>query len=193
MKSGRMEAFSDGVLAIIITIMVLEMKPPEVIDKASIQQLIPTIISYMLSFVYVGIYWNNHHHLVQKLKFIKGPILWSNLHWLFWMSLIPFSTGWVGMTPNETIPAFFYGLILLLCSISYLLLQNNVVKAEGKHSALAKQIGSDWKGKSSMLLYVLGITAAFWLPAISYSLYLLVALIWFIPDKRIEKIIETEQ
>lgn len=192
LKSGRMEAFSDGVLAIIITIMVLEMKPPEIIDKASIQQLIPTIISYMLSFIYVGIYWNNHHHLVQKLKYIKGPILWNNLHWLFWMSLIPFSTGWIGMSPSETVPAFFYGLILLFCSISYLLLQNSVVKSEGKNSALAKQIGYDWKGKSSMLLYLLGITAAFWLPAISYSLYLLVALIWFIPDTRIEKTIELE-
>ncbi|ARF15511.1 TMEM175 family protein [Sporosarcina ureae] len=189
MKTSRMEAFSDGVLAIIITIMVLELKPPTAIDKEAFLTLIPTVVSYMLSFVYVGIYWNNHHHLVHKLSRLNGRVLWSNLHWLFWMSLIPFSTAWVGMNPLEAVPTLFYGVILFLCAVSYLFLQNQVVQCEGIESDLAKEIGFDWKGKVSMLLYVTGVVFAFWIPTVSYILYLVVAIIWFIPDKRIEKTI----
>ncbi|MFC6463428.1 TMEM175 family protein [Marinilactibacillus sp. GCM10026970] len=189
MKTNRMEAFSDGVLAIIITIMVLELKPPEIIDKEAFKILIPTLISYILSFIYVGIYWNNHHHLLYKLSRLNGQVLWSNLHWLFWMSLIPFSTAWVGMNPLETVPTIFYGVILLFCGISYLLLQRKVVHCEGRNSDLAKEIGYDWKGKITMLLYATGIIFAFWVPLISYIIYFVVAIGWFIPDSRIEKTI----
>ena len=189
MKTNRMEAFSDGVLAIIITIMVLELKPPETVDREAIKILIPTLVSYILSFIYVGIYWNNHHHLLYKLKRLNGKVLWSNLHWLFWMSLIPFSTAWVGMSPLETVPAIVYGVILFFCAVSYLFLQKKVVQCEGSNSDLAKEIGFDWKGKTSLVMYATGVAFAFWLPIISYVMYFVVAIGWFIPDPRIEKTI----
>lgn len=189
MKKSRLEAFSDGVLAIIITIMVLELKPPSVIDREAFILLIPTLVSYILSFIYIGIYWNNHYYLLYKLNRLNGQVLWSNLHWLFWMSLIPFSTAWVGMNPLETVPTLFYGVILLGCGISYLFLQRKVVQCEGENSDLAKEIGYDWKGKASMLVYVMGIVFAFWVPALSYFMYFAVAIGWFIPDSRIEKTI----
>ncbi|GEK90769.1 TMEM175 family protein [Alkalibacterium kapii] len=189
MKTSRMEAFSDGVLAIIITIMVLELEPPETIDREAFRILIPTLVSYLLSFIYVAIYWNNHQHLLYKLNRLNGKVLWSNMHWLFWMSLIPFSTAWVGMNPLETVPTVFYGVILLLCAVSYLFLQKSVVQCEGKTSDLAKEIGYDWKGKASLLVYATGIIFAFWLPVVSYITYFIVAIGWFIPDARIDKTI----
>jgi uncharacterized membrane protein len=187
MNKSRLEAFSDGVLAIIITIMILEIKVPDDSTFESLKPLIPVILSYVLSFVYVGIYWNNHHHMFQVVKKINGSILWANLFLLFWLSLIPFGTNWIGEQHFAAVPMSVYGFILLMCAISYTILQNKIIKHEGKESLLFQAIQSDIKGKISLVCYVLAISLAFITPWISGLLYITVALIWIIPDKRIEK------
>ena len=192
MNKNRLEAFSDGVLAIIITIMILEIKVPETSTFESLKPLIPVVLSYILSFAYVGIYWNNHHHMFQVVKKINGSILWSNLFLLFWLSLIPFGTSWIGSQHFAEIPMSIYGFILLMCAVSYFTLQNKIVKLEGKDSALFRAVEKDVKGKISLVCYILASPLSFVSPWISGSLYIAVALIWFIPDRRIEKQINKE-
>lgn len=187
MNKSRIEAFSDGVLAIIITIMILEIKVPNVNTFESLQPLIPVFISYVLSFIYVGIYWNNHHHLLQATKNVNGKVLWANLLLLFWLSLIPFATSWVGAQHFSAVPMSVYGFILLMCAISYTLLQNKIIKLEGKESVLYQAVQEDKKGKLSLLFYILAIPLAFVSPWISGLFYIVVALIWIVPDRRIEK------
>ncbi len=186
MNKNRIEAFSDGVLAIIITIMILEIKAPERATLASLLPLIPVFLSYVLSFIYVGIYWNNHHHMFQAVKKIDGSVLWYNILLLFWLSLIPFATSWIGNQNFDTIPMACYGFILLMCAISYTLLQNKIIKLEGKESVLYQAINKDKKGKISLACYISAIPLAFISPIISGILYVLVALMWIVPDKRIE-------
>jgi uncharacterized membrane protein len=188
MTKNRLEAFSDGVLAIIITIMVLELKVPHTPDIAALQPLIPVFLSYILSFLYLGIYWNNHHHLLHTAKHVNGGILWANLHLLFWLSLFPFVTGWMGENHFAQIPTLIYGTILLLAAIAYYILQSLIIKTEGKDSLLVKAIGKDIKGKASPILYSTAILSVFISPWIAQAIYVLVALIWLVPDKRIEKI-----
>jgi uncharacterized membrane protein len=187
MGKGRLEAFSDGVVAIIITIMVLELRPPHDTDLAALRPLLPVLLSYVLSFVYLGIYWNNHHHMLQCTRRVTGAILWANLHLLFWLSLIPFVTAWMGENPLASIPAALYGLVLLMAAIAYLMLQRQILRVEGPQSVLATALGRDAKGKLSMMLYALAIGAAFVHPSIAEGLYVLVALVWLIPDRRIER------
>ena len=186
MNKNRIEAFSDGVLAIIITIMVLEIKAPEHSTFESLLPLIPVCLSYVLSFIYIGIYWNNHHHMFQVVKKIDGSVLWYNTMLLFWLSLIPFATSWMGGQAFATIPVACYGFILLMCAISYITLQNKIIKLEGKESLLHHAVDKDNKGKLSMACYISAIPLAFVSPVISGALYIFVALIWIIPDKRIE-------
>jgi uncharacterized membrane protein len=193
MNRTRMEAFSDGVMAIIITIMVLEIRVPHGNDFTALKPLIPVLISYVLSFIYIGIYWNNHHHLMHTVKNVTGGILWANLHQLFWLSLIPFTTGWIGENHFDPIPMAMYGFVLLMAAISYYVLQTIIVRSQGEHSLLAKAIGSDLKGKMSLVIYLLAIGSNFASQWISGSLYILVALIWLIPDKRIEIILKSEK
>ncbi|RZJ52755.1 MAG: DUF1211 domain-containing protein [Flavobacterium sp.] len=188
MNKTRLEAFSDGVLAIIITIMILEIKVPHGIEFADLKPLIPKFLSYVLSFVYVGIYWNNHHYLLHGLSKVNGKILWSNLHLLFWLSLIPVSTGWVGEHNFASAPLALYGMILLGCAIAYIILQKIVLDIEGKDSLLAKALNKDVKGKISAVLNIIGIISAFYSQWISGSCYVIVALIWLVPDKRIERV-----
>jgi uncharacterized membrane protein len=192
MNRTRLEAFSDGVLAIIITIMVLEIKVPHGNDFAALQPLIPVVISYILSFIYIGIYWNNHHHMMHTVKHVSGGILWANLHLLFWLSLVPFTTGWIGENHFAPIPMAVYGIVLLMAAIAYFILQNQIIKTQGVNSVLAQAIGNDIKGKMSPILYLLAIGSNFVSQWISGSLYILVALIWLIPDKRIEIILRSE-
>ncbi len=187
MNKNRLEAFSDGVLAIIITIMILEIKTPESNSFESLKPLIPVILSYVLSFVYVGIYWNNHHHMLQVVKKVNGSILWGNLFLLLWLSLIPFATSWIGSQHFSAVPMSVYGFVLLMCAISYTLLQNKIIKLEGKDSILYKAVEKDKKGKISLVCYILAVPLAFVSPWISGLLYTTVALIWVIPDARIEK------
>jgi len=189
MEKNRLEAFSDGVIAIIITIMVLEIKVPHGSDFTALKPLLPVFLSYVLSFIYVGIYWNNHHHMLQTIQHVKGSILWANLHLLFWLSLFPFVTGWMGENHFATMPSVLYGLVLLMAAIAYSILQRTIIASQGKNSLLAKVIGRDIKGKLSALLYIVGIIAAFSSPLISGLIYAAVACIWFTPDKRIERII----
>jgi uncharacterized membrane protein len=193
MGTSRLEAFSDGVIAIIITIMVLELKAPEGHSLPALVPLAPVFLSYVLSFIYVGIYWNNHHHMLHACDEITGGILWANLHLLFWLSLIPFATAWLGENHFSSGPAALYGAILLLSAIAYVILQQQIIKSqEGKRDILKQAIGDDFKGKMSVLMYVGGIVAAFWQPRISLALYGLTAVIWFIPDRRIEKVMKAE-
>lgn len=187
MNKNRLEAFSDGVLAIIITIMILEIRVPKSSTFESLKPLIPVFLSYVLSFAYIGIYWNNHHHMFQVVKKINGSILWSNLYLLFWLSLIPFGTSWIGTQDFAEIPMSIYGFILLMCAISSFTLKNKIIKHEGKDSTLYRAVEKDVKGKISLGCYILAIPLSFVSPWISGSIYTLVALIWFIPDKRIEK------
>jgi len=187
MNKSRLEAFSDGVLAIIITIMILEIKVPNDNSFESLKPLIPVILSYVLSFAYVGIYWNNHHHMFQVVKKVSGSILWGNLFLLFWLSLIPFGTSWIGSQHFSAVPMSVYGFILLMCAISYTLLQNKIIKLEGKDSILYKAVEKDKKGKISLACYISAVPLAFVSPWISGLLYTTVALIWIIPDARIEK------
>lgn len=189
---GRMEAFSDGVIAIIITIMVLEMKVPHEATVAALQPMIPVFLSYILSFVYVGIYWNNHHHMMQAVKHIDGKILWANLLLLFTLSIIPFVTAWMGENHFSPVPVMFYGIVLLMNALSYSFLATRLIKLHGQESLLAKAIGSGIKGKTSVFIYVAAIIVCYFNSWISLSLYFVVAGIWFIPDKRIENRIATE-
>ena len=189
MHRGRLEAFSDGVLAIIITIMVLDLRPPHSIELGSLKAVLPNLISYALSFIYIGIYWNNHHHLFQVVKEVNGKILLANLNLLFWLSLTPFATAWLGQVGLQAWPVALYGSVLLLSAVAYTILTIALIAHHGKDSALAKAIGSDKKGKVSMALYALGIVLAFVAPWVSYGLYFVVAVIWIIPDQRIEKVL----
>jgi uncharacterized membrane protein len=187
MNKNRLEAFSDGVLAIIITIMVLEIKAPEENSFESLQHLIPVFLSYILSFTYIGIYWSNHHHMLQVVKKVNGSILWCNLFLLFWLSLIPFSTSWIGEQHFSAVPMSIYGFVLLMCAVSYFSLQNQIIKLEGKDSLLYRAVEKDIKGKISVVCYLLAIPLAFVSPWISGLLYIAIALLWIVPDARIEK------
>jgi len=190
MGKGRLEAFSDGVLAIIITIMVLELKVPQGSDPAALSPLLPVFLSYVLSFIYLGIYWNNHHHMLHATKNVSGPILWANLHLLFWLSLVPFVTGWMGENHFAPAPTALYGVVLLLAAIAYWILQRAIMAKQGRDSLLAVAVGTDLKGKISPVLYAIAIPSAFVNEWISGGIYVLVALIWLIPDRRIEKVLE---
>jgi uncharacterized membrane protein len=187
MGKGRLEAFSDGVIAIIITIMVLEMEVPHGADLASLASLVPVFISYCLSFVYIGIYWNNHHHMLQTVHSINGITLWANLHLLFWLSLIPFVTGWMGENHFSKWPVFLYGVVLLMNALAYSILSNVLIRHHGSKSELAQAVGKGNKGKLSVLIYVTAMLVALFNSWISFGLYILVAVIWFLPDRRIEK------
>jgi len=188
MNKGRLEAFSDGVIAIIITIMVLELKVPHGVDLDSLKPLLPVLLSYILSFIYLGIYWNNHHHMLHTAKQVSGGILWSNLHLLFWLSLVPFTTGWMGENNFAPVPVALYGVVLLMAGVSYYILQQKIIHANGgKDSVLAKAIGKDLKGKSSPILYSIAIASTTISSWIAGSIYVFVALMWLIPDKRIER------
>ena len=187
MKTNRLEAFSDGVIAILITIMVLEMKVPHGENLEALIPVIPVFLSYVLSFIYLGIYWNNHHHMLHAAQIVTGPILWANLHLLFWLSLVPFATGWMGENHFASAPAALYGVVLLMAALAYYVLQLKIIAAQGPDSILQKAIGSDWKGKLSPGLYAIAIPIAFWWQWISMGLYILVALLWLIPDRRIER------
>jgi len=187
MNTNRLEAFSDGVLAIIITIMVLELKAPEEADINSLLSKTPVFLSYIASFIYVGIYWNNHHHLFQITQKVNGKILWANLHLLFWLSLIPFTTSWIGEHYDKTLPVMAYGVVLLLCAIAYPILQAQIIKLHGADFALQKALGKDRKGKISIVFYVLGIGLSFVNTWLAIACYIAVALLWFVPDSRIEK------
>ena len=187
METNRLEAFSDGVLAIIITIMVLELKVPHGADLEALKPLLPVFLSYVLSFIYVGIYWNNHHHLLKACRKVTGPIMWANLHLLFWLSLFPFATGWMGENHIAPLPTACYGVVLLCAAIAYYILQSCILKSHGSDSKLAAAFGSDLKGKLSPLFYLVAIPAAFYYPWLSACLYVGVALIWLVPDRRIER------
>jgi uncharacterized membrane protein len=186
MTSARLEAFSDAVIAIVITIMVLEMKVPHGTDFGTLMPLLPVFLSYIMSFLYLGIYWNNHHHLLHASDQINGAVLWANLHLLFWLSLIPFVTGWMGENNFEQVPTVFYGIVLLMAAIAYFILTSAITKLHGDNSVLRKAIGKDWKGKSSVILYGVAIGLAFVNHWFSIGIYILVALLWIIPDRRIE-------
>ena len=186
MTKGRLEAFSDGVMAVIITIMVLELKVPHGADLAALQPLMPEFLTYLLSFVFIGIYWNNHHHMLHVTERVTGGVLWANLHFLFWLSLTPFVTGWMGENHFEALPTALYGVVLLCTGIAYYTLQTTIIRAQGPQSALARAVGSDLKGKLSPLIYAAAIPLAFVNERLSDILYVLVALIWLVPDRRIE-------
>jgi len=191
MGKSRLEAFSDGVLAIIITIMVLEMKAPHGVDINALRPLVPAFLSYLLSFIYLGIYWNNHHHMLHSVQSVSGGILWANLHLLFWLSLIPFATAWMGENHFAAVPTAFYGLNLMLTALAYLNLQRRIIVRQGRASLLAVAVGRDVKGKLSFALYVIAIAAATVAPWIAWALYVAVALMWLIPDRRIERTLIT--
>ncbi|HJW31738.1 MAG TPA: TMEM175 family protein [Holophagaceae bacterium] len=190
MGKGRLEAFSDGVIAILITIMVLELKVPQGAGLAALRPLLPVFLSYLLSFIYLGIYWNNHHHLLHAAKQVSGPILWANLHLLFWLSLVPFATAWMGENHFAPIPVALYGASLLMPAIAYYLLTLALIHRHGPESHLAVALGRDFKGKVSILAYALGIMVACRLPWLAMGLYVLVALMWLVPDRRIERVVE---
>ena len=187
MGKGRLEAFSDGVIAVIITIMVLEMKVPHGVDLASLEPVLPVFVSYVLSFVYVGIYWNNHHHMLHATSTVTGPILWANLNLLFWLSLIPFVTGWMGENHFATVPVATYGGVLLLSAISYYILSRVLVRHDGGNSKIARALGSDFKGRISVVIYAVAIPLSFFSRWTSVALYVAVAVMWLIPDRRIER------
>jgi uncharacterized membrane protein len=186
MGTGRLEAFSDGVIAIIITIMVLELRVPHATTLEALRPLLPVFLSYVLSFVYLGIYWNNHHHMLHATEKVDGGILWANLHLLFWLSLVPFVTSWMGENHFASVPVACYGVVLLMSAIAYTILLRAILKRQGRESMLAAAIGSDFKGKLSPVLYAVAIPAAMWRPWIAGALYVTVALIWLAPDRRIE-------
>ena len=189
MGKGRLEAFSDGVIAIIITIMVLELKAPPGSNLSALAPLLPVLLNYALSFVYVGIYWNNHHHMIHTAQKVNGRILWATLHLLFWLSLIPFATNWMGESHRSPASVGFYGFIMLMAGASYSLLSAAIIALHGKTSTLATAIGKNYKGTASLVIYAVAIPLAFLHPWVSLALYVLVALMWFIPDPRIEKVI----
>jgi uncharacterized membrane protein len=189
MGKNRMEAFSDGVLAIIITIMVLEMKVPHGDDFAALRPLLPVFLTYVLSFIYLGIYWNNHHHMLHVTQHVSGAILWANLHLLFWLSLFPFVTGWMGENHFAVMPTVLYGVILLMAAVAYWILQQAIIARHGRESLLAEAVGRDLKGKLSPVLYLIAIFAAFFVPWVAGALYVLVAALWLVPDRRIERVL----
>jgi len=193
MGKGRLEAFSDGVIAIIITIMVLELKVPHGTSLDALVPLAPVLLSYVLSFVYVGIYWNNHHHLIHTVHEISGSVLWANLHLLFWLSLIPFVTGWMGENHFATVPVAAYGIILFMCAVAYSVLVRYLISHHRENKELAEAIGSDKKGRLSLILYLIGVGLAFVHPWLGFAVYIGVALIWFVPDRRIENRLTHEQ
>ncbi|HYP62321.1 MAG TPA: TMEM175 family protein [Acidocella sp.] len=190
MEKDRLAAFSDGVIAVIITIMVLDLKTPHEPSLAALRQVLPTFTSYVLSFVYVAIYWNNHHHFFHLVKRVNGALLWANLHLLFWLSLIPFATSWLGENDNEAWPAALYGMVLLFTAVAWFIMQNSIIRAQGPDSALGKAVGRDLKGKISPFLYVTGTGLAFIAPHLAELFYALVALMWIIPDRRVEAKLE---
>ena len=192
MSKNRLEAFSDGVLAIIITIMVLELKIPHGAELSALRPLIPIFLSYVLSFVYVGIYWNNHHHMLHTVQHVNGVMLLANLHLLFWLSLIPFVTGWMGENHFAAVPSALYGFVLLMSAVAYFLLQHTILHDQGKNSLLARAIGVDIKGKISLFLYFSAIGLSFYYEFLAQALYALVAMMWLVPDTRIEKTIENK-
>ena len=187
MGKGRVEAFSDGVIAVIITIMVLELHAPHSPDLAALAESLPAFLGYVLSFVFVGIYWNNHHHLFHATDRVNGTIMWANNHLLFWLSLVPFVTDWMGQNHFATIPVAIYGVVLLMCGVAFYVLAQTIIRSQGPESKLKKLLGNDWKGQISPLLYLLAIGLAFINPMIAEGLYALVALMWLIPDRRIER------
>ena len=193
MGRGRLEAFSDGVLAIIITIMVLELKVPNGDDIEALKPLIPVFMSYVLSFIYIGIYWNNHHHMMHTVQQVNGKVLWANIHLLFWLSLVPFATAWMGENHFSKWPMIVYGFVLFMSGMAYFILSRSIIQLHGKTSALAIAVGSDNKGKLSVIVYAIAIALAFINPWISLTLYALVAIIWFIPDRRIENSIDRKK
>jgi uncharacterized membrane protein len=190
MSKNRLEAFSDGVIAVIITIIVLELKAPHGENVDALAPLVPVFLSYVLSFVYVGIYWNNHHHMLHATERVTGPILWANLHLLFWLSLIPFTTAWMGDNHFAAAPSALYGAILLMAAIAYCILPQLIIASQGPDSFLRQAVGSDWKGKVSPVIYAIAIPMAFWSHWIAQTLYVLVALMWLVPDRRIESAVE---
>ena len=187
MGKGRLEAFSDGVIAIILTIMVLEIKVPQGTQWQDLWPLLPVFLSYVLSFVYVGIYWSNHHHMLQTVQHVTGRILLANLVLLFWLSLLPFATGWMGQNHFAVVPSMLYGTLLLACAGSYWLLQKAIIRAHGQDSALALAVGKDRKGRLSLILYALAIPLNLTWPKLAQGIYVMVALMWFVPDRRIER------
>jgi uncharacterized membrane protein len=189
MGKGRLEAFSDAVIAIIITIMVLELKVPHGESLQELLPLVPVFLSYVLSFVYVAIYWNNHHHMLHASTTVTGTILWANLHLLFWLSLFPFATGWMGENHFAAVPTALYGVVLLMAAIAYYVLQQAIIRAQGPESMLKKAVGRDWKGKLSPVLYVIAIIASLVSPWIAQAIFVTVALMWLIPDRRIENVL----
>ncbi len=189
MNKSRLEAFSDGVLAIIITIMVLELRVPDGSSWGALRHVAPTLLTYLLSFVYVGIYWSNHHHMLQLASKVNGAVLWANLHLLFWLSLLPFTTSWMDESGFDPVPTAVYGIDLLLAAVAYWLLQRTLINGQGSQGPLASAIGRDWKGKLSPLLYFVGIAAAFWEPYVAVGIFVVAALIWLVPDRRVERFV----
>jgi uncharacterized membrane protein len=186
MTKNRLEAFSDGVIAILITIMVLEIHPPTGFEIESLRPVLPVILNYLLSFAFLGIYWNNHHHMIHSAKHISGGVLWANMHLLFWLSLIPIGTAWVGQQGFKSVPVAAYGVILLFAGVAYFILAQCLVKVNGTDSELAQAIGKDFKGKLSIVLYVAAVGCAFWIPVVATAIYIGVALMWLVPDRRFE-------
>jgi len=193
MRTTRLEAFSDAVLAIIITIMVLELREPHTADLAALRPLFPIFLSYLLSFVYIGIYWSNHHHLIYATEQVSGTILWANLHLLFWLSLIPFVTGWMGENHFAPVPTAAYGVVLLLAAIAYWILQHTIIARQGRESIVRVAVGHDWKGKLSPLAYAVAIPLALVRPWLAGILYVLVAIVWLVPDRRLARVVESEE
>jgi len=193
MGKNRFEAFSDGVIAILITIMVLELKVPHGDNLQTLRPLIPVFLSYVLSFVYLGIYWNNHHHMLHTTHKVTGPILWANLHLLFWLSLVPFATGWMGENHFAATPSALYGVVLLMAAIAYYILQELIISSQGPDSLLKRAVRGDWKGKLSPVIYIIAIPLAFFSEWISMGLYVFVALIWLVPDRRIEHVLASQE
>ena len=193
MEKNRLEAFSDGVLAIIITIMVLELKVPHGVELKALEPIVPVFLSYALSFIYVGIYWNNHHHLFQATQRVSAGVLWANLHLLFWLSLFPFSMAWIGQNHIAPTPSAAYGFVLLMAAVAYYVLQRAIIAQQGSNSLLASALGPDWKGKLSPVIYLTAIPLAFLSPWIANGLYIFAALLWLIPDRRIERVLNRGQ
>lgn len=189
MNKSRLEAFSDGVLAIVITIMVLELRVPEESSWGALRDVAPTFLTYLLSFVYVGIYWNNHHHMLQLASKVNGAVLWANLHLLFWLSLLPFTTSWMDETGFDPVPTALYGIDLLLAAVAYFVLQRTLINGQGSDGPLAQAVGRDWKGKLSPVLYLAGILASFWVPYVGVAAFVVAALIWLVPDRRVERFV----
>ncbi|MCX6434207.1 MAG: TMEM175 family protein [Actinobacteria bacterium] len=192
MTKGRLEAFSDAVIAIIMTIMVLELRPPEGTELSDLQPLVPSFLAYVLSFAFLGIYWNNHHHLLQATKRVNGAVLWANLNLLLWLSLLPFATGWLGENHSATTPAVAYGFVLLLAGVAYFILEKTIVAAQDEGSVIADAIGDDRKGRITLVVIILGIIASFFNAFVGEALYLVVAIIWLVPDRRIERALDRD-